>query len=299
MSMTAEYVVTQAINGLVIGSVYALLALGMNTAYGMLKLINFAHGAVVMVGAYVFLLAMANVGAAPVALVAAAASGVILGFLLDSAAYRPLRGRPEVALLISSLGAYIFMENIVRVLLTSQPRPFTVIRELNVLFNVYGITIRVVDILAIVSGVTISAAFVVYSRKAKSGIAMKATAESLPAAGLIGVNVNRIIVLALILGSVVAGYTGFVWGVKYGQIEPGMGFLIGVKAFVAIVVGGIGSIPGAVLGGYVIGLAEMLTVGLLPPVYGGYRDGVVFLILIIVLLIRPYGILGQKEEVRV
>jgi len=300
MSITAEYVVIQVINGLVIGSVYALLALGMNTVYGMLKLINFAHGSVVMVGAYVFLLAMLNLGSVtPIALVATLVAGGLVGYVLELAAYRRLRGKPEVSLLITSLGAYIFIENFVRVTLTSQPRPFLVIPELNILFDVYGITIRVVDIVVILSGIAISAAFVIYSKRAKSGIAIKATAENIRAASLVGVNVDRIIVLALVLGSVIAGFTGFVWGVKFGQIDPGMGFILGVKAFVAIVVGGIGSIPGAVLGGYIIGLAEMLSVGLLPPVYGGYRDGIVFFILIIALLVRPYGILGVKESVRV
>ena len=299
MTLTPQYIAIQVINGLVIGSVYALLALGMNTVYGMLRLINFAHGAFVMVGAYVFFVAALNFGSYPLAFLVTLAAGGLTGYLLELTAYRFLRGQPEVSMLITSLGAYIFLENLVRIIMSSQPQPFPVIPELNIIYSIGGLTIRVIDIVIILSGIAITLAFIIYQKKSRLGSAIKATAENLEAANLIGINVDKVIIAAFILGSVIAAYTGFVWGIKFGQIEPGMGFLIGVKAFVAIVVGGIGSITGAALGGYILGLAEMLSIGLLPPGFAGYRDGIVFLILIITLLIRPTGILGRKEVVKV
>lgn len=299
MSITAQYILIQVINGLAIGSIYALLAIGMNIIYGMLRLINFAHGAVIMVGSYVFLISVMGLGIASyLALPLAIGVGALIGILLELTAYRFLRGKPEVSMLITSLGAYIFIENLVRVLLTSQPRPFPVIPQLNILYNIGGTIVRVVDLLTISSGIFITLGLIALTKKTRVGIAIKATAENVHAASMIGINVDRIITLSFMLASAIAAYTGFIWGVKFGQIDPGMGFLIGVKAFVAIVVGGIGSIAGAVLGGYIVGLSETLSIGLLPPAYSGYRDGIVFLILILALLIRPYGILGRREEIR-
>lgn len=298
MTLTVQYFLIQVANGLIIGSVYALLAIGMNVIYGMLRLINFAHGAMIMVGAYVFFLLMAS-GLSPfLVLPLAVGFGALAGLLLELVAYRFIRGQPEVAMLITSLGAYIFIENLVRVMMTSQPRPFPVIPQLNILFNFAGVVLRLIDIIAIVSGIVITLLFIVLLKRTYLGISMKATAENLVASSMIGINVDRVIVAAFMVASAIAAYTGFIWGAKFGQIEPGMGFMIGVKAFVAVVVGGVGSVAGAALGGYVIGLSEMLSVGLLPPAFSGYRDGIVFLILIIALIVRPYGILGRKEEVR-
>ncbi|MCD6540478.1 branched-chain amino acid ABC transporter permease [Candidatus Bipolaricaulota bacterium] len=295
---TGTYIAQQLLNGLVLGSMYALLALGMTVVYGILRLINFAHGALVTAGAFTFFGIYMLLGwPFPLALAASLLVGGVLGYLLDLVGYRKLRGGPEVALLITSLGIYILLENLIKLLATPQPYAFRPPAFLGQLQNVGGVAFRTVDVFIVVVSVLIMIAFALFVKRTKLGIAMRATAESVEAAKLVGINVNQVVAVAFVLGSAVAAITGFMWGAKYGQISYDMGFMAGVKAFVAIVIGGIGSIPGAMIGGFVLGLVETLAVGFLPPGFAEYRDAIVFVLLILVLLLKPTGIMGRKEAV--
>ncbi|MBW2056037.1 MAG: branched-chain amino acid ABC transporter permease [Deltaproteobacteria bacterium] len=293
------YIAQQVLNGTVLGSMYALLALGMTVIYGILRLINFAHGAVITIGAFCFYVLFVSLHLPFLAAIALVVIfGGITGILLDLVAYRKIRGGPEVALLITSLGFYIFIENLVKMLASPQPyafRPPPFLSQVNQTAG--GVTFLTIDIFILLVSVGIMVFFALFVKKTKVGIAMRAIAESGETARLVGIDINRVIGLAFVLASAIAAITGFMWGGKYGQISYAMGFMAGVKAFVAVVIGGIGSIPGAMVGGYVLGIAETFSVALLPPGYAEYRDGIVFAILILVLLLKPSGIMGERAKV--
>jgi branched-chain amino acid transport system permease protein len=292
----AEYYFQQLFNGIVFGSMYALLALGMTVIYGILRLIHFAHGALITIGGFIFYVFFTMFGFPFIAVMGiVVALGGLLGVVLDVIAYRKVVGGPEVSMLITSLGFYIFIENLMKLIATPQPYPFKPPMFLDRLFSEWLITFRTVDLFIIITSVAIMLLFNLFVKKTKIGLAMVATAESGETARMVGININRIISLAFIIASAIAAITGFMWGSKYGQISYDMGFTAGVKAFVAIVIGGVGSIPGAMLGGMILGMLEMFSVAFLPPGYAGYRDGIVFFVLILILIIRPSGILGEKE----
>jgi branched-chain amino acid transport system permease protein len=298
--MALEYVAQQILNGIILGSMYALLSLGLTAVYGILRLINFAHGALIMLGAfssYLLLTVLQIPFLATITLLMGI--GAVMGLAFDVFAYKALRGEAEVLLLITSLGVYILLENLTKLIMSPHPLPFRPPAALDVQLTFGAITFRSIDLFTIFFSLSLMLAFAIFTKKTKLGIAMRATSESIETSRLMGINIERVIATAFVLGSAVAAVTGFMWGAKYGQISYGMGFLPGVKAFVACVVGGVGSIGGAMIGGYVVGIAEILSIGLLPPGYAPYRDGIVFAILIVVLLVRPSGIMGRKEEVRV
>jgi branched-chain amino acid transport system permease protein len=279
---------------------YALLALGMTVIYGILRLINFAHGALITLGAFCFFLCLTLLGLPFIAAIGLVIGfGALMGLVLDAAAYKKIRGGPEVSLLITSLGFYIFIENLMKLIASPQPYAFRPPVFLSQLNKISTVTFRTVDIFIILSSLAIMVLFTAFVKRTKLGIAMRATAESIETARLVGINVDRVIAIAFVLGSAIASITGFMWGAKYGQISYDMGFMAGVKAFVAIVVGGVGSIPGAMLGGFILGMVEILSIGFLPAGFAAYRDGIVFAILILVLLLRPSGIMGRKKEVHV
>lgn len=293
---TSSYILQQILNGIVLGSMYALLSLGMTVVYGILRLINFAHGALITAGAFVFFSIFQILGwPFPTAFIIALVSGGIAGYLLDLVGYRKLRGGPEVALLITSLGVYIFVENLLKLLASPQPYAFKTPEILNKPCTFWGISLRTIDLFIIAISFIIMLIFSFFIKRTKLGIAMRATAEHVGAAQLVGINVNRIIVAAFMIGSALAAITGFMWGAKYSQISYDMGFLTGVKAFIAVVIGGIGSIPGAMIGGLLLGLLETLAVGFLPTAFVEYRDAFVFTLLILTLLLKPTGITGRKE----
>ncbi|KPJ84855.1 MAG: ABC transporter permease [Spirochaetes bacterium DG_61] len=275
---------------------YALLALGMTVIYGILRLIHFAHGALITIGGFIFYIFFTIFGLPFIAVIGIViALGGLLGVVLDVIAYRKVVGGPEVSMLITSLGFYIFIENLMKLIATPQPYPFRPPVFLDRVHSDWFITFRTVDLFIIVTSVAIMLLFNLFVKRTKIGMAMIATAESGETARMVGININRIINLAFIIASAIAAITGFMWGAKYGQISYDMGFMAGVKAFVAIVIGGVGSIPGAMLGGMILGMLEMFSVAFLPPGYAGYRDGIVFFVLILILIIRPSGILGEKE----
>ncbi len=291
------YIAEQLVNGLILGSMYALVAIGFTMIYGIIRLINFAHGDIVMIGAFVTLgLVISGQIPFPVIIILVILAGALMGIIIERAAFRPMRGAPQVTGFITSLAVSILLQNLGILLLTAQPRNFFCPDYLQTIFNLGSVSLRTIDLAIVIIAVVLMVFLVLLVRFTRLGMAMRATAENLNVALLMGININRIIMLAFAIGSGLAGVAGMMWGARYGQIDPLLGFVPGLKAFVAAVIGGVGSIPGAMLGSYLLGFAEVLFVGLLPPIYSSYRDAFVFAILILILLVLPTGLLGRKME---
>jgi branched-chain amino acid transport system permease protein len=293
------YVLQQFINGLNLGSIYALVAIGLTMVYGILRLINFAHGDLMMLGAYLALALLFN-AALPfgIALLLPMLLIGAVGMLVERVAYRPLRGAPAVAMLITSLAVSSIFQNGMIIAVTAQPQAFRLPTALTQRHALAGVSVSTLDLLIIGLTLALMILLSLFVTRTRVGIAMRACAENLNAAKLMGININQIIAVAFAIGSALAAVAGFFWAGKFTTIEPFMGFLPGLKAFVAAVIGGIGNIPGAVLGGYLLGCAEIFFVGFLPPAFSGYRDAFVFLLLLVVLLIRPHGLLPTMIEER-
>lgn len=281
----------QIINGLALGSIYALIAIGYTMVYGIIGLINFAHGDIYMVGAYLgFYAAFSfNLPFIPTLLLSMAVCA-ILGVLIEMVAYRPLRKYPRIVVLITAIGVSLFLENFTRFIVGPEPKPFPKLFTVHT-YNVGGLMINNVQIL--IFGISILLIlilqFVIY--KTKIGKAMRAVSFDKDAAQLMGISVNKTISATFAIGSALAAAAGILVGVAYPRIDPYMGILPGLKAFVAAVLGGIGIIPGAMLGGLVMGVAELLVVGYWSSTY---RDAIAFAILIVILLVKPTGILGKN-----
>lgn len=297
--MTGGYVAQQVVNGLILGSMYALVAIGFSMIYGIIRLINFAHGDVVMIGAFVTLGLLQTLGLPfPVVAAAVLAAGILVGVLIERAAFRPMRGAPQVTGFIASLGISIVIQNLGIMFLTAQPRNFSFPDYLQGVINLGPVSFRFIDLCIMAAALILMVLLMFIVQKTSLGMAMRATAENLDVARLMGININRTIMATFAIGSGLAGVAGLMWGGKFGQIDPLLGFIPGLKSFVAAVIGGVGSIPGAILGGFLLGLAEVLFVGLLPPIYSAYRDAFVFSTLILILLVLPNGLLGRATEER-
>jgi branched-chain amino acid transport system permease protein len=283
----------QLVNGLSLGSLYALIAIGYTMVYGILRLINFAHGDLIMVSAYV---AVMGVGwfrwPWPLAFGVAVAATGFLGVLLELGAYRPLRGAPRISLLISAIAASFLLENLSLVIVGGIPRPFPIPAWLAGSLVVGGTYVpRLSLVILLVTAALLGLLFLLLYRT-QMGRAMRAIAYDLETVSLMGVNVNRVISLAFLVGSLLAGFGGLLWSMKYTQINPFMGIVPGLKAFIAAVLGGIGNLAGAVVGGLLLGLMEIMLVAFFPE-WSGYRDALAFALLIAILLVRPRGLLGE------
>jgi branched-chain amino acid transport system permease protein len=294
----SQYLFQQLVNGLSLGSLYALVAIGFSMIYGIVRLINFAHGDLVMIGAFSTLAMVATGVPWPLILLAVCMIGALAGVMIESAAFRPIRGAPQVTGFIATLAVSIIIQNSALMLLSGQPRNFLFPAFMRQRVSLGGVSAAMTDIVIICLTLLLIAClfFVVY--RTRLGTAMRATAENLMAARLMGVAVNRTILAAFAIGSALAAIAGVFWGGKFGQIDPLLGFVPGLKAFVACVIGGVGSIGGAMLGGYILGLAEVLFVGLLPQELSGYRDAFVFSLLILILLVKPSGLFVRHVEDR-
>jgi branched-chain amino acid transport system permease protein len=283
----------QLINGLSLGSLYALIAIGYTMVYGVLRLINFAHGDLLMVAAY---LAVMGVGLFswpwPAAFGLAVVFTGLLGVLLERGAYRPLRRAPRISLLISAIAASFLLENLALVIAGGRPKPFPVPRAFAGALQWGGLFIPRLSLwIPLITALLLVGLFVIVYRT-QVGRAMRAIALDLETVSLMGIDVNRIISFTFLLGSLLAGAGGLLWSMKYPQVNPFMGILPGLKAFIAAVLGGIGNVAGAVLGGLLLGMLEVLLVALFPS-WAGYRDAFAFLLLIALLLARPTGLLGE------
>jgi branched-chain amino acid transport system permease protein len=297
----------QLINGLSLGSIYALIALGYTMVYGVLKLINFAHGEVFMVGAYAGFYAAGVLGVdssgpggfplvlALVVLVFAMAACAALGVTIERLAYRPVRSAPRLTPLITAIGVSLFLQNLGMLVFTPNPRRYPPILT-EVGFQLGGIILTNIKVAIWLVTLGCMAGLYVLVNKTWTGKAMRAVSMNLGAAKLMGINTNRTISTTFALGSALAAAGGILFGLDQITINPLMGVLTGLKAFVAAVLGGIGNIPGAMIGGLIIGVAEQLTAGYLSP---DYRDAITFVILIGILLVKPEGILGVVRQEKV
>jgi branched-chain amino acid transport system permease protein len=297
--MQLEYLVQQIINSVSIGSLYALMAIGLAMVFGILRLINFAHGDLIMVGSYATLLL--NTLGLPfwiAALLGILISG-LAGVVMERVAYRPIRGASDVAMLLTSFAVTIFLENLAVMIFRATSRPFASPVILSQVVKFGGIRVSSLSLISIVITLVLLVLLTIFVKRTETGISLRATSQDLIAARLMGINVNRIIVTAFIIGSVLAGVVGVLWSARVGKIDPLMGFQPVLKAFVGSVVGGLGSIPGAILGGYLLGIMEILLQALLPSNLAPYRDAFVFIILIILLLFRPNGILGTTAKEKI
>lgn len=293
-------VVQQLINGLSLGSVYALIALGYTMVYGIVKLINFAHGDILMVGAFSGYYVLNTFGVSPLTMVIAFGVSMVvcavLGIIIERTCYKPLRNSPKITALITAIGVSIVIENGARVLpfMGPNPRQFPTFKSASYVFG--GISVSKVQLL--VFGVTIFLMIALYYivNYTKMGKAMRAVSYDMKAALLMGINANKVISFTFALGAALAAAAGVLFASSYPSIDPLMGFMPGLKAFVAAVLGGIGSIPGAALGGLILGVAETLTKGFISS---KLADAVSFGILILILVIKPTGILGKNTREKV
>jgi branched-chain amino acid transport system permease protein len=288
----------QLSNGLVLGFLYGLIAIGLSMVYGLLRMINFAHGDVLMLGVFVAL-PVSWLGAPfPIVLLAGIAAATVAGGIVQWTVYQPLIRSKDVTLLVASLGVSLLLQNVVLMLTSPQPKRPEPDAFLDQPFQLGGVYLRNIDLmivgLAIISVLCVHF-FLQYTRP---GLALRALAQDLSAARMMGIRVPRMVAVCFLLGSGLAGVAGVFIGYKYGHLTPYSGFLPGVKGFVAAVIGGIGSFPGAVVGGIILGLLEVFLVGYLPDALAQFRDGYVFFVLILVLLIRPSGLFGKAELVK-
>ncbi len=287
---------TQVLNGLSLGSIYALVALGYTMVYGIILLLNFAHGDIIMVGAYISWLVMARLGMNPIIAVIASVLGcTLLGVVIDKIAYAPLRSAPRLSILITAIGVSYFLENGAQLVIGADAKVVPSFTDINTI-SVGGMTLSFTAILtvAVTAIATIVVTFIV--QKTKLGKAMRAVSEDMGAARLMGINVNNTISFTFAMGSALAGIGSVLYCMAYQQASPTMGVMLGTKAFVAAVLGGIGSIPGAVIGGLLVGFAEVFVSAIGLSVW---KDAVVFLLLIIVLIVKPTGILGRTMNEKV
>ena len=286
----------QIINGLTLGVIYALIAVGYTMVYGVIQLINFAHGEIYMLGAFLCTFYITTMGAPfYVAIVMAMVTCSALGVVIEIVAYRPLRKAHRLAALITAIGMSIFLQNLALIIWGSRPRPFTqeavpaYLKETALTFGDVSLSWLHIFIFAVTISMMIGLYLII--NKTKTGTAMRALAQNRVCAQLMGINVNRVIAFTFALGSAMGAVAGVLVAVYYNAMYPTMGYVAGVKAFAAAVLGGIGSVPGAMVGGLVLGVAEALGAGYVSSLY---RDGVAYAVLIAVIVFRPSGILGKS-----
>ncbi|MBC8096834.1 MAG: branched-chain amino acid ABC transporter permease [Akkermansiaceae bacterium] len=297
----------QLINGLALGSIYALIALGYTMVYGVLRFINFAHGDVFMLGAFAgyffaplvnrFLPEQSWTGGALVLVLSMAVCAVI-GMVIERLAYRPLRNRPKLTVLITAIGVSLFIEYTCqhRAIFGAAPRKFPELVP-HTTWNFAGLVLGTDQVIVFVTTALLLVGLSLIVKKTRVGTAMRAVAFNPQAAALMGVNISSIISFTFGLGSALAGAGGILYAMNYASIDPLMGVQTGLKAFVAAVFGGIGNLPGAALGGIILGLLETFAGGM--PVISNYRDGIAFAILILILLFKPAGLLGKSTVEKV
>ncbi len=298
--MESNIIVQQLLNGISLGSIYALIALGYTMVYGIVKLINFAHGDILMVGAYAGYFVMMGMGASPLSMMLAFLFSMlvcaILAGLIERFAYRPLREAPRLNSLITAIAVSLILQNGARVIpfIGPNPRQYPAIETVNMGFGSFSISN--IQLIVILSSAVLMVVLSYIINHTKTGKAMRSVSYDMKAASLMGISVNKTIVFTFALGSVLAAAGGILYASAYPQIDPVMGTMPGLKAFVAAVLGGIGSVPGAMLGGYILGIAETLTKGFISS---QFADAISFSLLIIILLVKPTGIMGKKVREKV
>jgi branched-chain amino acid transport system permease protein len=297
--MTLDILLQNLVNGLSLGGLYALIAIGYTMVYGILRLINFAHGEIFMLGTY-FLYYGVLIFRLPwwlsfiVAIVLTALTGVVT----ERVAYRPLRDAPRISILISAIGVSFLLQNLGVVVFSGVPKAFARPAIFNKMYILGDIRISSINIAVTIISLFFLMALLYIVYRTKTGLAMRAISTDVETARLMAVNVDNTISMTFAIGSALAAVGGILWALKYPQIFPVMGMIPGLKAFIAAVVGGIGNIAGAMIGGFILGLAEIMLVGFMPGL-SGYRDAFAFVILILILLFKPDGIMGKNVQEKV
>lgn len=291
--MDFSYALQQIVFGLTLGCLYGLLAIGYTMVYGVLRLINFAHGDLLMVSAYIvfFGVTIFHLPWQASFLVAMALTG-LAGILIDRGAYRPIRKGPRISALITAIGVSFLLENLGIVVIGGRPKSFPIPALFEGSLSAGLVKIPVLSIWVFCVTLVLLVGVMLVIHRSKVGMAMRAVSRDMDTVRLMGVDVDRVISFTFMLGSVLAAAGGIMWCMKYPALEPFMGVIPGLKAFVAAVLGGIGNVAGAALGGLILGLAEILIVAIRPE-WSGYRDAIAFCILIVILLTRPTGIMGE------
>ncbi len=308
MPESVYYFIQQLLNGLTVGSTYALIAIGYTMVYGIIGMINFAHGEIYMIGSYVAFavlagLALMGIDSVTIMLVSAFVISIIItstyGFAIERVAYRPLRSSNRLIALISAIGMSIFLQNYVRLAQGSRDIAMPSIISGGWSFGPetgFSVTLSYMQVIIFVITFITMMALTLFISRSRMGRACRACAEDLGMTGLLGINTNRVISLTFVIGAGLAAVAGVLLGLYYGVINPYIGFIAGLKAFTAAVLGGIGSIPGAVLGGLILGVTEAFTAGYFSS---EYKDVIAFSLLVLILLFKPTGILGKPEVEKV
>ncbi|MGA7878494.1 MAG: branched-chain amino acid ABC transporter permease [Desulfoferrobacter sp.] len=295
----------QLTNGLAVGAIYALIALGYTMVYGVLKLINFAHGDLFTIGAYLGLTLLTSMALTEhlgpflgVSVLAIMVMGLValIGALLDRLAYRPLRESPRLSAVVSALGASIFFQNTVMLIYGArfQVYPQNILPKTAI--NIFGLYVPLIRILILLASIVMMGALYFFIQKTKVGTAIRAAAIDQGAARLMGIDVNRVILMVFLLGPAMGGLAGLMVGLYYGQINFTMGWVYGLKAFTAAILGGIGNIPGAMVGGILLGVIEAMGAAYLSI---AWKDAIAFCVLILILIFRPTGLLGERVAEKV
>lgn len=289
-----EVIFSTLINGLSLGGIYAMIALGYTMVYGIAKMLNFAHGDIIMVGGYVIFVVMATNNPL-LAVVAAVIACVLLGVLIEKVAYRPLRGASPLAVLITAIGVSYLLQSLAQIIFGSAPKMVTVYEFGTVKF--LGATVQVSALVTMAVTIVVMVVLTLFVKYTRLGRAMIAVSEDRDAAQLMGINVNGIITITFAIGSSLAALAGLFYLLKSPSVSFTLGAMPGIKAFTAAVIGGIGSIPGAMLGGILLGVVECISYKI--TAIAPYTDAIEFSILIIILLVRPTGFLGKKRREKV
>jgi len=283
---------SQLINGLSLGSIYALIALGYSMVYGIILLLNFAHGDVIMVGAYMSWFVMNQLGLGPVTAVCATIiTCTLLGVVIEKIAYTPLRNAPRISLLITAIGVSFFLEYTAELILGSGAKVIPAYYT-NQTFHIGSVPLGLTSVITLLVTVLSMLALTFLVQKTKLGKAMRAVSEDMDAARLMGISVNRVIAFTFIISGVLACISGNLVGMYYQTVDITMGASIGMKTFASAILGGVGVLPGAMVGGLVVGVIETFSAGYISS---GYRDAISFVVLILVLLIKPSGLFGSKQ----
>lgn len=283
------------LDGLSLGAIYALIALGYTMVYGIAKMLNFAHGDIIMVGAYAILVTINANGHPLLGVVAAVVVCTVVGIVIEKVAYKPLRGASPLAVLITAIGVSYLLQSIAQLIFKSKSQAVTITETRMV--NIGSAELNLNTILTLVVGAVIMVALTLFVKYTRTGRAMQAVSEDRGAAQLMGVNVNKIIMITFAIGSALAACAGVFYLMQIPSVSPTLGSMPGIKAFAAAVIGGIGSIPGAMLGGVILGVVEKLALSV--PILAPYATAIEFALLIVILLVRPIGILGKKRREKV
>ncbi|MEG1805121.1 MAG: branched-chain amino acid ABC transporter permease [Clostridia bacterium] len=285
------------IDGLSLGSIYAIIALGYTMVYGIAKMLNFAHGDVIMVGAYAAIVGAMTLAFPPIlAIIFSIIVCAVLGFSIEKIAYKPLRKSSSLAVLITAIGVSYFLQSVAQLIFGSTMMQFPKLIDIEPIHITENLVVSGASLITLLCAGIIMISLTLFVNKTKTGRAMLAVSEDKDAARLMGINVNRTISITFIIGSSLAAIAGMCYGLTYSFISPVTGSMPGIKAFVAAVLGGIGSIPGAMLGGIILGLIENFAKAYISP---QLSDAIVFAVLIIVLLLKPTGILGKQRHEKV